>query len=227
MTQARGNETSIIIVLWLSIMVYYEVRQLQLQFTRYGYAWERWQCFINSNLWKWRDNNRHHKKPGCHNTREWWWLWHGKLDKSKCVAFKVNSNTFKAKTNTFKVTRYILKVKTYTVFKWRWTKWSLKWRETCSNQKFCFKFTRYTFKVLRYTSKVMRYTFELRIGLLFRKQRLLLQRISPPRVKHGVKHGGNTSMSRCKRNTSRRCPEHSKLHFWFGNGYVKIILTWS
>ena len=33
-------------------------------------------------------------------------------------------------------------------------------------------------------------------------------------------------MSRCKRNTSRMCPEHSKLHFWLGNGHVKIILRW-
>ena len=42
------------------------------------------------------------------------------------------------------------------------------------------------------------------------------------------KHGGNTGMSRCKRNrmTSRMCPEHSNLHFWLGNGYVKIILRW-
>ena len=111
----------------------------------------------------------------------------------------------------------------YTAFKWRRTKWCLKWRETCSCHKLCFKLKRYTLKETRYT-------FKASIGLRFRKQRLPLRRISfnTPRVcvSH-VKHGGNTGLSRCNKNTTRMCPEHSKLLFWLGNGYVKVILTWS
>ena len=99
-------------------------------------------------------------------------------------------------------------------------------RYTFQMTRYTFEMTRYTVEMTRYTFKVTRYPFEVSIGLRFRKQRLPLRRISPPRVSPRLKHGGNTSMSRCKRNTSRMCPEHSKLHFWLGNGYVKIILTW-
>ena len=83
-------------------------------------------------------------------------VWRGKQDKSKCVAFKVNSNTFKAKTNTFKVTKYSVKmitntfkVKTYT---FKVTRYSVKVNTNT------FKVKTYTFKVTRYILKVKTYT---------------------------------------------------------------------
>lgn len=70
---------------------------------------------------------------------------------------------------------------------------------------------------------VMRYTFKASIGLQFRKQQLPTMHMSfiiPCVIQHG-EHGGNTGLTRCKRNTSGTCPEYSKLHFWLGNRYAK------